>query len=69
MSIRLRSGVMGGGAGDELTVEYVLPLVECERTLDDDGEAMDSSKDSECGLVYNGPDGSISTHSTSRRPH
>lgn len=66
-SMRLRSGVMGEyGAGDELMVEYDrawLPAVECERTLDDEGEMADSSKDSAWGLVYSGPDGSISTDS------
>lgn len=76
LSMRLRSGVIGDigvigapRAGDELTVEYVrvwLALVEAERTLDDDGETTDPSKDSACGLVYNGPDGSISTDSASK---
>ncbi len=67
--MRLRSGVIGARAGDELTVEYVrawLSVVECERTLDDDGETTDPSKDSAWGLVYNGPEGSISTDSASR---
>jgi hypothetical protein len=54
--------------GEELIVEddrAWLPAVECERTLDDDGEMTDPSKESECGLVvYTGPDGSISTDST-----